>query len=512
MAMVAVGGSIGTGLLLGSGAAMEVAGPAAILSFIAAAFINWTVAMALGELACAHPAAGSFGVYGDLYLNPFAGFIARAGYWIGLALAIGAEMVAAATYMSNWFPGVRSYLWILVFAALLLVINLRSVGSYGRVEFWLSMIKLATIVAFIVIGAALLMGGRIPPQYNAQGGFFPKGPWSPLVAMTFAVYSFGGVEMVAVTSGESRSSKETPRAVWMTFLTLTFVYVGAIVVLLGVMPWNHAGVTESPFVTTFRTVKIPHASNVMNFVVLTAALSGANATLYVASRMIFSLARTGWAPRALGRLSAKGIPTPALLASSYGIIVALVLERWAPAKAFEYILRGAFFGMILSWIISLAAHISFRSRLTDAQSFEIPARSPLGKWGSILGLVVVLASTVKTWWDSRINLIAGLRQIGRFDVVFCRYVLSHMTDEAQRKVVEDLTFILPEDGVLVPVIRNADRRLLKDLIAPYNELIELARSGNLATIPTRERPFDQAQAALDDLRAGRVVGRTVLSV
>ncbi len=141
MAMVAVGGSIGTGLLLGSGAAMEVAGPAAILSFIAAAFINWTVAMALGELACAHPAAGSFGVYGDLYLNPFAGYIARAGYWLGLALAIGAEMIAAATYMATWFPGVRPYIWIVVFAALLLAINLRSVGSYGRVEFWLSMIK-----------------------------------------------------------------------------------------------------------------------------------------------------------------------------------------------------------------------------------------------------------------------------------------------------------------------------------------------------------------------------------
>ena len=153
MAMVAVGGSIGTGLLLGSGAAMEIAGPAAILSFIAAAFINWTVAMALGELACAHPAAGSFGVYGDLYLNSFAGFVARAGYWIGLALAIGTEMIAAATYMSAWFPGVRPYLWIIVFGAALLIVNLRSVGSYARVEFWLSMVKLATIVAFILIGA-----------------------------------------------------------------------------------------------------------------------------------------------------------------------------------------------------------------------------------------------------------------------------------------------------------------------------------------------------------------------
>ena len=406
--MVAVGGSIGTGLLLGSGAAMEVAGPAAILSFLIAAFANWTVAMALGELACAHPAAGSFGVYGDLYLNSFAGFIARAGYWIGLALAIGAEMVAAATYMSAWFPGVHSYRWIIVFAALLLIVNLSSVGSYGRVEFWLSMIKLATIIVFIVIGAALLLSGRVTPQYNAQGGFFPKGLWSPLVAMTFAVYSFGGVEMVAVTTGESRSTRETPRAVWLTFLILTFVYVGAIIILLGVMPWNHAGVTESPFVTTFRTVKVPHASGVMNFVVLTAALSGANATLYVASRMIFSLARTGWAPSGFGRLNPEGSPQYAVLLSSFGILFALVLVLWAPENAFRYIIGAAFTGMILSWLVSLAAHISFRNRRTPADLAALALRSPLGKWGSIVGFILVSIALIQTWLYPIMNLYSGL--------------------------------------------------------------------------------------------------------
>jgi len=408
MAMVAVGGSIGTGLLLGSGAAMEIAGPAAILSFIAAAFINWTVAMALGELACAHPSAGSFGVYGDLYLNQFAGYIARAGYWLGLALAIGAEMVAAATYMSNWFPAAHAYLWIIVFGALLLVINLRSVASYGRVEFWLSMIKLATIIAFILIGAALLTGGRVTPQYNAQGGFFPRGLWSPLVAMTYAVYSFGGVEMVAVTSGESRSAKETPRAVWLTFLTLTFVYVGAIIILLGVMPWNRAGVTESPFVTTFRTVKIPHASGIMNFVVLSAALSGANATLYVASRMLFSLARTGWAPPRLGHLNPEGSPQFAVLISSFGILFALALVLWFPENAFRYLIGAAFTGMILSWLVSLAAHINFRRRRTPAELAALLLRSPLGRCGSIAGFVLVTIALLQTWLHPLVNLWSGL--------------------------------------------------------------------------------------------------------
>jgi L-asparagine transporter-like permease len=418
MTMVAVGGSIGTGLLLGTAAAIELAGPAVILSFVLAAFISWTVALALGELASTHPAAGSFGVYGDLYLNQWAGFISRAGYWLAIAVSIGAEMVASATYMQLWFPRINAIVWVFAFSTFLLSINLLSVHDYGRFEFWFAMIKVAVIAAFILLGAFLLISGGATPQYTMHGGFFPLGPAAPLLAITFAIYTFGGVEFVAVASGESSSAAAIARAVRMTFLTLTFLYLGAITVLVGIMPWNRAGVTESPFVTVFRSVNIPGAGHFMNFVILTAALSGANAALYISSRMLFSLARTGWAPGALGRLSKKGTPVLALLVSSYGIIVALVLERWAPAKAFEYILRGAFFGMMLSWVISLAAHINFRRRITAAQAAEIPARSPLGKWGSVVGLIVVVVSIGKTWWDSRINLIAGITFLVGLSVLY----------------------------------------------------------------------------------------------
>src|SRR3989454_2835329 len=253
MTMVAVGGSIGTGLLLGTAAAIELAGPAVILSFVLAAFISWVVALALGELASTHPAAGSFGVYGDLYLNDYAGFISRAGYWLAIAVSIGAEMVAAATYMQLWFPSVPAIAWVLIFSAFLLSINLLSVLAFGRFEFWFAMIKVAVIAAFILLGATLLLTGRAQPQYTAHGGFFPLGAAAPLLAITFAIYTFGGVEFVAVTSGESSSATEVSRAVRMTFLTLTFLYLGAIIVLVGVMLWNRAGVAESPFVTVFRS-------------------------------------------------------------------------------------------------------------------------------------------------------------------------------------------------------------------------------------------------------------------
>src|SRR5580658_6619625 len=285
MAMVAVGGSIGTGLLLGSAAAIEIAGPAVILSFVLAGFISWTVTMALGELSSVHPDAGSFGLYADLYLNPWAGFISRAGYWIAISVSVGANLIASATYMRYWFPTVPALLWIGLFSLVLIVINLRSVGEYGRFEYWFAMVKLVTMATFIIIGGLLLAGGRVPAQYTAHGGFFPKGALAPLLAMTFALYTFGGIEMVAITTGESRSPAEIPRAVKLTFITLAVVYLGAIVVLVGVMPWNRAGVTESPFVTVFRDVGIPGASSLMSFVILTAALSGANANLYSASRM-----------------------------------------------------------------------------------------------------------------------------------------------------------------------------------------------------------------------------------
>jgi AAT family amino acid transporter len=412
MTMVAIGGSVSTGLLLGSAAALELAGPSVILSYIIAAFIAFTVTMALGELASMHPAAGSFAVYSELYLNQYLGFLCRAGYWAAIAFIIGADLVASAAYMAFWFPTVSGVFWVALFAALLLLVNLGSVRSFGRFEFWFSMIKFATIVAFILAGSALLLSGRVPLQYTAQGGFFPKGTAAPLLAVFIAIFAFGGVEMLAVTTGESRSSKDIPRAAHLTFLLLAFLYLGAIVVLVGVMPWNHTGASESPFVSVLRLAHIPAAAYFMNFVVLTAALSGANAKLYVASRLLFSMGRTGWAPASMGKLNASGSPRLALLVSSYGIVTALIIENWAPKQAFLYIMGAAFAGLMMSWVVSLAAHISFRRQLAPQQLATLPMRSPLGIWGSILGLVLVSAAIIQTLRSSLINQLGALLFFG----------------------------------------------------------------------------------------------------
>src|SRR5260370_556174 len=178
IAMVAVGGSIGTGLLLGSGAAIQVAGPAVILTYAIGALIAFTVAMALGEMSCAHPAAGSFGVYADLYLNRWAGFIARYGYWFSATVAIGSHLVPAAPSMRHWDPNVAPVVWMIIFGVFLLAINLFSVGHYGTFEYWFALIKVVTIFVFILGGIALMFGGNVHPQYVA-GAVQPLGANPP---------------------------------------------------------------------------------------------------------------------------------------------------------------------------------------------------------------------------------------------------------------------------------------------------------------------------------------------
>ena len=405
MAMVAVGGSIGTGLLLGSGAAIQVAGPAVVLTFVLSALISWTVAMALGEMSAVHPAAGSFGVYAELYVNRWAGFIARYGYWFSVVIAIGSEVVAAATYMRQWYPAVPALVWMVTFSLFLLAINFFSVGHYGTFEYWFALLKVITIFVFILIGAALLFTGKVHPQYVAQGGFAPKGWSAPLLAISFGLYSFLGIEMVATSSGEARSSKEVARATRIAFAVLAFVYVGAMAVLVGVMPWRNAGISESPFVTVFKVAGIPAASFIMNFVVLTAALSAANASLYVTSRMLFSIARSGYAPRKMGVLNQHGVPMGALMVSMLGIVAAILLQL-RTTNAYLYIINASLVGGMLAWLISLLAHVRFRQKVSAAQLAEIGLRSPLGSVGSILGFIAIVAAIACTWWVSQSSVAA----------------------------------------------------------------------------------------------------------
>jgi amino acid transporter, AAT family len=413
LSMIAIGGAIGTGLFLGSAISVKVAGPGVILSYVGAAAIALCLMWALGEMTVAHPVAGSFGVHSEMYLHPWAGFAMRYSYWLAQVIAIGSEMIAASIYCKHWFPHVPAWWWIAGFSAALIYVNARSVASFGEFEYWFAMLKVVTITMFLILGGALLFGigsTRIgTSNYISQGGFLPNG-WAGVgLGVAMAVFSYLGLEIVAVTSGEAKDpATALPRAMRWTLARLGIFYIGGLAIVVGVVPWNQVGLGESPFVRVFETAGIPAAARVMNFVVLSAALSSVNCNLYLTSRMLFSLARGGYAPSPLGRLSKRGTPVAALLVSSAGMIAALFLEHWFQATAYVYMLGAAFFGGIFVWLMIFVTHLAFRRR--TARWPKPPTRfAPRGPWSSLFGLLALTGVLVSTWWvpGLRITLTAG---------------------------------------------------------------------------------------------------------
>ncbi len=308
--MIGLGGAIGTGLFMGSGVAIGYAGPAVVLSFVIAALAAVAIVFSLSEMAVVHPTAGSFGTYAEIYLNPWAGFIVRYSYWMAQVIAVGAEAVAAGLYMTFWFPDTQVWMWSLGFAFALLYFNSRSVQNFGSIEYWFAMIKVVAIILFIILGASMILGlGRPPTGFNnltgLPGGFTPNGFHGVWMAVLVGVLSFNGIEVIAVTSGETRDPvRDIPAALRNMGLRLFLFYILALGIVVTIVPWTETGaqvVTQSPFVRVFANSGIRHAAGIMNFVVLTAALSSMNTNVYLCSRMLFSLSRGNFAPRFLGR-------------------------------------------------------------------------------------------------------------------------------------------------------------------------------------------------------------------
>ncbi len=430
LGMIAIGGAIGTGLFLGSALAVRIAGPGVIVSYLIGAVIALLFMGALSEMAVAHPTAGSFGVYAEIYLNPWAGFAMRYTYWAAQCIAIGAEATAVAIYCRWWFPGTPAWLWILGFSVALVYVNARNVGSFGTFEYWFAMIKVVAIVLFIVLGIGLLIGvgprkGIGVANFTEFGGFLATGWKGVWMAMVFVIFSFMGTEVVAVTSGEAKDPETAvPRAMRRTVGRLILFYVGAVTVLIGIVPWNTiqpgSSITASPFVSVFRSVGIPAAAHVVNLVVITAAASSMNCNLYMASRMLFSLARGGYAPASLGRVSTRGTPLRALLASAAGLAVALIVALASPGRAFVYLFGISLFGGLFVWLMIFVTHLAFRPRWIARGGPRLPVRLIGYPYTSIIGAGSIVAILVTTWWveGMRITLISGLPWLGVLTIIY----------------------------------------------------------------------------------------------
>jgi amino acid transporter, AAT family len=413
LAMIGLGSTIGTGLFLGSAISVKLAGPAVILSFIGGACITLTMMWALAEMVAAHPAAGSFGLYAEMYLHPWAGFAVRLTYWFCMMVVVGSEVVAASIYCSFWFPNTPSWVWIGVFSLVILYVNTMSIGNLGTFEYVLSTFKVLTIVAFLILGTALLTGAGFPKlgftNYTAYGGFFPNGWKGVGLGVILGLFSFFGIEVVGSTAGEAADPKTAvPKALRKTLFALVLFYVAGLALVVGIVPWQQIGLGESPFVRVFKTVGIPGASHIMNLAVLTAALSSAVANLYFGARLAFSLSRGGYLPAILGRLSRKGMPVIAVLASAGGMATALVLSKYFKDSLFVFMIGLSTFGALFAWLITLLTHLAFR-RFHKRQARPYLQLGPPGPWASLIGLGGVIAVLVSTWWvpGFRITLLAG---------------------------------------------------------------------------------------------------------
>jgi L-asparagine transporter-like permease len=403
--MIGLGGAIGTGLFMGSGIAIGYAGPAVLISYLIAAFVAVVMVFSLSEMAVVHPTAGSFGSYAEIYLGPWAGFVTRYTYWITQVVAVGGEAVAAGLYMAYWFPGPPVWMWSLAFVAILVYVNCRSVTNFGSFEYWFALIKVTAIVAFILFGAVHVfgIGSRAIGLHNLTGlpgGFLPHGFGGVWMAVLMAIFSFYGIEVIAVTSGEAANPRESiPRALRSMVFRLFIFYIGALTIMLAFVPWTQTGakiVAESPFVKLFAYVGVPYAAGIMNFVVLTAALSSMNTNLYLTSRMLFSLGRGNYAPAILGRLGRNHTPLAGVLVSGVGILLVASVSAFTP-KAYNYLFGIALFGGLSVWIIILLSHFRFRQRY---RADQLPVRMPFFPLFQIAGLLLLVAILITMGLDT----------------------------------------------------------------------------------------------------------------
>ncbi|VVD80398.1 Aromatic amino acid transport protein AroP [Pandoraea iniqua] len=364
--LIALGGAIGTGLFLGIAQTIKTAGPSVLLGYAIAGIVAFFIMRQLGEMVVDEPVAGSFSYFANKYCGQFAGFVSGWNYWVLYILVSMAELSAVGIYVQYWWPAIPTWVSALVCFGIINAINLSSVKSYGEMEFWFAIIKVAAIVGMIGFGGYLLFSGNAGPDASVanlwqHGGFFPNGVSGLVMAMAVIMFSFGGLELVGITAAEADDPSRTiPRATNQVIYRILIFYVGALGVLLSLYPWEKVVSGGSPFVLIFHELNSNFVANVLNAVVLTAALSVYNSGVYCNSRMLYGLAGQGNAPRALLKVNARGIPLAALGVSAAATALCVVINYFMPGKAFELLMGLVVSALIINWAMISVIHLVFR--------------------------------------------------------------------------------------------------------------------------------------------------------
>ncbi|ENW04495.1 amino acid permease [Acinetobacter beijerinckii] len=402
--LIALGGAIGTGLFLGISQSIKLAGPSVILGYAIAGLIAFLMMRQLGEMVVQEPVSGSFSHFAYKYWGAFAGFMSGWNYWVLNILVCMAELSAIGLYIQYWWPEIPTWASALAFFLLINGINLLHVKLFGEMEFWFSIIKILAILAMIGFGSYLLATGTAGPQASisnlwALGGFFPFGVEGLVMAMAVIIFAFGGIELFGITAAEARDPDKTlPKAVNQIIYRILIFYIATLFILFALFPWNQMANGGSPFVMVFASLDSHGVATMLNFVILTAAVSVYNGTSYCSSRMLLGLAQQGNAPKFLEKINKNGIPTNAVLVSAFVTVLCVLLNYAFPEKAFGLLMMLVVGAIVINWIVISWTHLKFRKAMqTQGQSTKFPSIAyPFSNYLCIifmLGILVVMSLT-----------------------------------------------------------------------------------------------------------------------
>ncbi|QXW26684.1 amino acid permease [Acinetobacter johnsonii] len=367
--LIALGGSIGTGLFLGIAQTIKLAGPSVILGYAIAGLIAFLMMRQLGEMIVEEPVSGSFSHFAYKYWGKFAGFMSGWNYWVLNILVCMAELSAIGLYIHYWWPDVPTWVSALGFFIFINVINLLNVKLFGEMEFWLAIIKVIAIIAMIAFGSYLLASGNGAASSNlsnlwALGGFFPNGVMGLVMAMAMIMFAFGGIELVGIAAAETDNPKTTlPKAINQIVYRVLLFYILSLVIILSLYPWNQMAQGGSPFVLIFDSLGSQTATTVLNFVVLTVAVSVYNSTNYCTSRMLLGLAEQGNAPKLFSKINDRGIPVNAVMASAFFTLLCVLINYLFPEKAFSLLMMLVVAAIVINWVVISYTHLKFKQRM-----------------------------------------------------------------------------------------------------------------------------------------------------
>lgn len=399
--LIAMGGAIGTGLFLGSAQVIQSAGPSIILGYAIGGLIAFLIMRQLGEMIVHEPTTGSFSHFAYKYWGNFSGFLTGWNYWILYILVAMSELTAVAKYINYWWPFIPAWVSVLFFFIVITLVNLGNVKFYGESEFWLAIIKVTAVIAMIIFGIVLLVtadpsSGSTITNLWTHGGFFPKGFSGLFYMLAFIMFAFGGIELIGMAAAEAEQPEKTiPKAINQVVFRVLIFYVGSLTILLSLVPWDKlqlGGLDKSPFVMIFSQLGIGWAASILNFIILTAALSVYNSGMYANSRMLFGLAEQGNAPKVFLKVNKQGTPIPAVLFSALLIFACVLLNYFVPEDALGHLMYIVVGALVLNWAMIALTHLNFKkAMISEGIKTKYPSLLyPITNYIVLVFIVVVL--------------------------------------------------------------------------------------------------------------------------